>query len=140
MWVFQRLRSLICPELNVSACRRREKLPVATVTCRSDQSRGSGNFSREHFDNFQERAAAAAHQSRGARNPSEQIQDPGAGPGSWICPLSQADPGSARSVLLSKSALHRFLVNNNANFFSWPWFVSLKVVSMTTDALKGMKV
>lgn len=81
--MFQRLRSLICPELkNVSPCRRGEKLPVATVTCRSDQSRGSGNFSREHFDNFQEGAAAAAHQSRGAWSPSrtriqEQIQDPG---------------------------------------------------------------
>lgn len=76
-----------------------------------------------------------------------------------------ADPGSARWAPSSAggrtetrwsqprdafcavlwSVLYRILFNKNANFFSWPfcscWFVSMKVVSMTTDALiKGNKV
>lgn len=145
----RKLRCLICSELkSVSASRRREKLRVATVTCRSDQTWGSGNFSAEHFDNFQEEAAAA-HQSRGAHfmsgNPSEQILDLPAEPR----PRQEAgrrlaDPRDAFCAVLW-SVLYRVLFNKNANFFSWPfcscWFVSMKVVSMTTDALiKGNKV
>lgn len=148
-WVFGRLRSLIYTELkSVSASRQREKLPVATVTWRSDWTWGMGKFSCRTLWQLPGGSWGCTPKLRRSVQVGEPAgagsgSDPESGPGSAavLRPRQEAgrrlaDPRDAFCALLLKSSVLSSVLLSKSPFIEcsltsfptrfaaaglWPW-------------------